>query len=141
MQQIRGIGHLKLQKNKKTKMLRQIYSHKNDVNSYSSGKCLKMQIGYLDIHCNAERGGLGVLSIVGVCGSEGCSGDWRFPREGQHCLSKNSLASWDGCKEQRDHKLVTESRYMLSQGVDFLGSLACSREQFVDVTLRPDRVR
>ena len=70
-----------------------MYSHKNDVNSFSSGKCLKMQIGFLDIHCDVDRGGgLEVLNSVGVCESEGCSGDWRLPREGQHCLSKNSLA-------------------------------------------------
>ena len=36
---------------------------------------------------------------------------------------------------------VLKTRYMLSQSVKIVRSLARSREQFVDVTLRPDRVR
>jgi len=36
---------------------------------------------------------------------------------------------------------VLKTRYMMSQSVEILRSLARSREQFGDVTLRPDRVR
>ena len=36
---------------------------------------------------------------------------------------------------------VLKTRYMLSQSVEIVRSLARSREQLGDVTLRPDRVR
>jgi FMN phosphatase YigB (HAD superfamily) len=83
-----------------------------------------------------QEGGGGIILAPRVSLSEG----WGFFQRG---FWKRQI-SWPPGMIARSNGItrwVLKTRYMLSQSVEILRSLARSREQFGDVTLRPVRVR
>ena len=83
-----------------------------------------------------QEGGRGIILAPRVSLSEG----WGFFQRG---FWKRQI-SWPPGMIARSKGItrwVLKTRYMLSQSVEILRSLARSREQFGDVTLRPVRVR
>jgi hypothetical protein len=83
-----------------------------------------------------QEGGGGIILAPRVSLSEG----WGFFQRG---FWKRQI-SWPPGMIARSKGItrwVLKTRYMLSQSVEILRSLARSREQLGDVTLRPDRVR